>query len=359
MSDLGAPAAMEGDGAYNRNSQVQAQALRGALDLWRAAAGAVPLPSGGGPVTIADFGAAAGRNSLEPMGLAVSRLRRRLGPQVPLSIVHVDVPGNDFTALFETLRGDPQSYLAHDPLTFALAAGGSFFGPVLPPASVTLGWSSWAVHWLSRAPCGVPDHILAELSGDAAVRAAFAEQAAQDWRSFLESRAGELQAGGRLVVMTIADTGEGPAYAPILTAIRDALEDLVARGDLARAEVDAMVVPTVTRDAPAYAAPFTGPDAVPGLRLLTLEIRAGDDAIWPLYQREGDALAWAAHWVGFLRAAVFPTLALRLVDGSPERRRSFFERLEQGAIARLALRPAPMAVHFSHMMIEKDGGGAP
>jgi len=359
MSDLGAPAAMEGQGAYNRNARVQAHAVRGALALWDAAAGAVPLPAGAGTVTLADFGAATGQNSLEPMGRAVAILRQRLGPSVPLSVVHVDVPGNDFTTLFETLRTHPQSYLARDPLTFALAAGRSFFGPVLPPDSLTLGWSSWAVHWLSRAPCPVPDHILAELSADAAVRAAFAEQAAQDWRHFLESRAAELQAGGRLVVMTIASQGEGPAYVPVLTAIRDGLEDLVAAGTLARAEAEAMVVPTVTRNATAYAAPFCGADAVAGLRLLEFTLVAGEDPIWPEYEARGDAFAWAAQWVGFLRAAVFPTLALRLAEDTPARRRGFFDQLEQRAIARLARSPAPMAVHFAHMVIAKDGGGAP
>lgn len=351
------PAAMEGGGAYNRHSVVQASGLRGALDLWRAAAGAVPLPAG--PVTLADYGAAAGGNSLRPMGLALSVLRSRLAADVPIGVVHVDVPANDFTALFETLEQDAGSYLRADPLVFPSAVGRSFFGPVLPPASVLLGWSSWAVHWLSRAPVSVPDHILAERSAEPSVRAAFAAQAARDWRLFLECRAAELQAGGRLVVMTIASNGDGPAYVPVLDAIHGGIWDLVAAGELTAAEAQAMVVPTVTRDAQAYAAPFSGPDAVAGLRLAELDVFAGEDPIWPGYERDRDAGAWALQWVSFLRASAFPSLAQALADRSPVRRLHFFETLQARAAARLAAAPAPMAVWFARMMIEKGTPAAP
>ena len=36
--------------------------------------------------------------------------------------------------------------------TYAAAVGRSFFEPVLTPASVTLGWSSFAAMWLTRTP---------------------------------------------------------------------------------------------------------------------------------------------------------------------------------------------------------------
>jgi hypothetical protein len=68
------------------------------------------------------------------------------------SVVHTDLPGNDFSALFQTLADDPESYLRGDPAVFASAVGRSFYEQILPAGSVTLGWSSWAVQWLSRVP---------------------------------------------------------------------------------------------------------------------------------------------------------------------------------------------------------------
>ena len=90
--------------------------------------------------------------------------------------MHTDLPGNDFSALFQTLANDPDSYLRDDPAVFPSAVGRSFYQQILPSRSVTLGWSSWAVQWLSRTPAHIPDQVQVAYSGDAAARAAFEDR---------------------------------------------------------------------------------------------------------------------------------------------------------------------------------------
>ena len=104
---------------------------------------------------------------------------------------------NDFTALFRTLANDPNSYLRGDAAVFCSAIGRSFYEQILPANSVTLAWSSWAVQWLSRVPAPIPDQVQVFYSLDPAARAAYAEQAANDWRTFLSRRERELCPGGR------------------------------------------------------------------------------------------------------------------------------------------------------------------
>jgi len=58
------PAAMEGQGAYNRSSQVQATGLSPALQMFERAASLVPVPAEPLPIVIADYGSSQGRNSL-------------------------------------------------------------------------------------------------------------------------------------------------------------------------------------------------------------------------------------------------------------------------------------------------------
>ena len=130
--------------------------------------------------------------------------------------MHTDLPNSDFEALFEMLENDPASYLRGDPAAFASAVGRSFYQQILPSESVTLGWTSWAVQWLSRTPGPMPDQVQVAYSKDAAARAAYSRQAAEDWRAFLVHRGRELRPGGRLVVLTMAiddnsDFGYGPA----------------------------------------------------------------------------------------------------------------------------------------------------
>ena len=150
------PAAMEGQGGYNRSSQVQAAGLSPAVPMLELAARTVALPPGSQPIVIADYGSSEGHNSLLPLGAAITILRQRIGPDRAISVVHTDLPENDFSGLFKTLNTDPNSYLRRDHAVFASAVGRSFYEQVLPAGSVTLAWSSWAVQWLSRAPGPIP-----------------------------------------------------------------------------------------------------------------------------------------------------------------------------------------------------------
>ena len=84
-------------------------------------------------------------------------LRKRTRPEHSVLVAHTDVADNDFTALFRTLADDPDTYLQKDAATFASAVGRSFYTQILPSNSVNLGWTSWAIQWLSRVPAPVPD----------------------------------------------------------------------------------------------------------------------------------------------------------------------------------------------------------
>ena len=103
-----APSPMEGHGAYNRSSRVQAAGLAAAIPLLRHAAETVPLAPAPEPIVIADYGCSEGHNSLIPMREAIAALRQRVGTSRTISVVHTDLPSNDFSALFEALENDPE-----------------------------------------------------------------------------------------------------------------------------------------------------------------------------------------------------------------------------------------------------------
>lgn len=353
-----AVAAMEGHGAYNRMSRVQASGLAPALPLLERAAAAVALAPAPDAIVIADYGASQGHNSLAPMAAAIRMLRQRLGPARAMSIVHTDRPDNDFATLFQTLLSDPDSYLPGDPAVFPSAIGRSFYEQILPPASVTLGWSSWAVQWLSQAPAPVPDHIQVSFSRDPAARAAYAARAAEDWQTFLLQRSRELRPGGRLLVMTMATDSSGDmGYRPLVEAMYAALMDLVAEGFVQRDEARRMAIPTVGRSGDEFAAPFGAGGSFNGLSIEHLELFQGQDQIWAEYERGGDAAAFGASWANFPRASVIPTLAADLDGGSADPRvPEFFARMVAGIATRMAAVPQPMHIPLAKMLIAKEGG---
>ena len=340
-----------GSASYTAASRLQAAGLQRAITLFEKAAEQVPIPRSPRPVVIADYGAATGHNSLLPIGAAIAVLRRRTRPEHSVLVTHTDVPDNDFTELFRTLGEDPDTYLKKDNACFASAVGRSFYSQIVPSNSVNLAWSAWAIQWLGRTPMPVPDHVLVAHSDDTDVRAAYARQAAFDWHEFVAFRGRELSPGGRLVVMTMGIGEDGDfGYAPLLDAMAETLDDMVARQLLTEDEVREMSIPIVGRRAREFLSPFAPSGTFEKLTVEHCEVFDAEDRFWSQYKVHGKATALGANWAAFLRASAFPTLAATL---PLERRGEFLDELESGVAARVAAAPAEIRIPLAQVVIEK------
>jgi salicylate 1-O-methyltransferase len=345
---------------YTSSSRLQAAGLLPAVALFAQAAEQVPLPELPQPIVIADYGSATGHNSLKPMSAAIQVLRRRTRQDHAIVVTHTDVPDNDFTALFRILAEDPDSYLHHDAASFPSAIGRSFYSQILPSNTVNLGWSSWAIQWLSRIPAGAPefaDHVQVAYSKNTEARAAYARQAAIDWNDFVAFRGRELCPDGRLVVLTMAVDEHGEfGYRAMNDALYATLNDLVSDGLLHRDELRRMTLPVYARDEKDFRAPFSPKGRFEGLTIEHLEIFNADDRFWARFQSDGDAEAFGAQWAAFARAALFPTLASALDGGAGNPRvPEFFAQLEAGIAQRLASSPEPMRIPLASLVLVKRG----
>jgi hypothetical protein len=331
---------MEGKGAYDRHSLAQHSAGRfGIPVLERALAGLVVPTERRSPLLVADFGAAGGRNELGPMSIAVGALRARAA-DTPIVVVHTDIPTNDFSTLFETVEHSPDTYL-HTPGVYPLAAGRSFYEQILPPESVTLGWSAIAVHWLSRVPTPIPEHVYSSFAtGD--VRAAFSAQSASDWDAFLRARAVELRDGAALVVVGGAASDDG---APGAEALMDALDRALRRardaGAITADEYLHMNVPTWNRTLAEFSAPFASGAAATraGLRLEEHSLAEVPDAYLAAFREDGDAAGFADSVTAFLRAFTEPSL-FESLDRPPSERASLAGDVYADVRGRLLADPA-------------------
>ncbi|WNG85716.1 SAM-dependent methyltransferase [Mycobacterium sp. ITM-2016-00317] len=341
--------------SYSAASRLQAAGLQAATAIFERAADAVPLPDPSQSIMIADYGAANGYNSLLPIGAAIARLRKRTRSEHPVLVTHTDRPDNDFSALFHTLENDPDTYLRKDKATYAAAVGRSFYSQILPSNSVHLGWSSWAIHWLTRVPCAIEGHIQVNFCTDDAVRSAFARQAAEDWHEFVAFRGRELCPGGRLVVMTMAvGDDDDSGFRPLMSALTDTLGELTGDGLLTADETGRMCIPTVARRAADFVAPFAPSGRFERLEIEHLEIFDATDRFWDRYCKDRDARAFGAKWAAFARASVFPALALALHEGAADSRTAeFFDRLERGVAERMSRSPEQTRIPLAHVVLVK------
>jgi hypothetical protein len=329
---------MRGHGYYNTHSELQARTAAVSDPALEAALQGVAIPEFG-PITIADFGCSQGRNSLHPMDRALTVIGRRAGAGREFIVVHIDQPSNDFASLFTLLEEDAASYRRGRAHVFGLAIGRSFYQPLLPTGSLTLGWSSIALHWLSRLPTPLADHIWIT-RGTAAEQAAIAAVAAADWQAFLSHRMREMAIGGQLVLVLGAIDDRGTSGLEDLQDVANAaLRGLVAEGLLPADRYAAMTIPSLPRTRAELEAPFRK-GSLPGLRLDTLDICAPPSPMAVRWAADRDDAAFAEAMMGFFLAAFSP--ALFGEDAALEA--AFAERLRAGIAASAAVLAQPIVV---------------
>src|SRR5215213_1535343 len=297
-----ADAVMKGHGFYNEHSRPQQKADSLGLPLLERAVEEITVPQGAEPATVADFGAAQGRNSLRPMRLAVEKIRQRTTVSTPILVVHTDLPQNDFGSLFALVEASPESYLRSVENVFALAAGKSFYERIFPEGYISLGWTAISVHWLSKVPCNIPDHVYAQRAGQRVLKA-YAEQASEDWLRFLDHRARELRPGGELIVVAVTTDDTGNTGGESLMDLTN--EPLLAMVDadlIHPEEYRRMNMPAYHRTMEEFTEPLRSGALTEDL-ILKEAIRVEfSDQLWPEYEQTGDTNAFAASYTEFIRA---------------------------------------------------------
>ena len=346
---------MEGGGAYNLHASIPAGGGSLALPLLEQAVRNITLDGGNQPVVIADYGSSQGKNSLAPMRAAIGALRTRLGPDRPIFVTHVDQAANDFNTLFDVLHRDPERYAVDDPNVFTSAIGRSFYGNVLPPNHVHLGWSSYAVIWLSRVPMLIPGHFIA-LRSTGEVRAAFERQGAEDWECFLSLRARELRPGGRLVVVLPGLDDEGlSGFEDLFDNANATLAAMVDEGAIKAGERARMVLASYPGRRCHLLAPFNPGGQFCGLTVEHCDLSAVPDAAWADYEQDGNKEVLATRHARFFRAVFAPSLACALSDAADAAAcRAFADRLEEGLTRRLANWAAPLHSVVQTIVLAKN-----
>jgi hypothetical protein len=341
-------------GAYNKHALQQAVGGASALSLLEQAARSVTLDSSDQPVVIADYGSSQGKNSLRPMRIAIAALRERLSWETPISVVHTDLPENDFSTLFHLLEAAPDSYLRDQRDVFASAIGRSFYEQLFPSNHVTLGWSAYAVLWPSRMPPLIPGHFYCTRSSGTVLET-FNKWADEDWRVFLSHRAKELRHGGRLVILVPARDSDGlVGIEPLMDHANVVFSEMADEGFITSGERERILLPVLPKSKTDLLSPFAESGSFEGLIVEHCQVFPGPDPVWEAYQDHGKPEVLAAQHAGFFRATFGPILAGALdKNGDRDRGIAFIDRLERGLTERVGNDPVEMRAFLGTMVIAR------
>ena len=300
---------MTGGGFYNTNSAPQWSAIETVLPLIDEAAATLPI-DGAGPIGLADYGCSEGRNSIAVMKHALPALLTRT-PR-PVQTIHSDLPTNDFSDLFQSLRPDGTTIFGSDRV-FSSAIGGSMFDQLCPPESLHLATTFNAIGFLSCRPVDrLPGYILP--NGPSAVRAngyvadedrdTFSELAKHDVARFLRVRSRELVKGGKLLMEVFGSKGAARTSDGLYDLLNDAVLDFVEAGEISREVYDRYYQPVYMRDLDELTGPVFN-EAYGAAGLFTLDRAMDYEIAVPFVEQfkvDGDLERYARDYVNFFRA---------------------------------------------------------
>ncbi|XP_035663713.1 jasmonate O-methyltransferase-like [Branchiostoma floridae] len=268
---------------------------------------------------------------------------------------------------------DKHNYLKDFKNVYVAACGTSFYEQCLPNEFVNFGFSSTAMHWLSRGPCSLPDAVFHMVSSCEEVKEQFAKQAAQDWELILLLRARELAPGGRMVIICPADKdgyfGGGrwdSGKVNVFQKLSSMWHTFAMRGKITKEEFVNTNVFAYTRTPEEMQSPFVNEDSPvrkAGLALVRMETKHTPCAIHARWQREGgNARKHAEQFVNMLRSWSTHAFYAGLSDGRSEEEKtaileSFYNEYENEVAA------APAKYSFEHISsflhVKKDKTAGP
>jgi hypothetical protein len=293
---------------YDHHSEYQRAVANTAAALIAQSVDAVPV-SQGQTFVVADYGSSTGANSISALRTAIETARHR-DPDRPVVAIHNDLPTNDWNQLFHNITSLPDSYLqlSGRPV-LPLASAVSFFLPAAPARLVHLGVSFSAAHWLREQPTVVvPDGFyFCEATGEA--RTALAKGADTDWTAFLDARASDLAAGGRLLVQMVGSEPGTDGAEPnvtarkLLRAMAEVAADMAHDGALDPGAVERYVLPVYARTVDEARMPFAHADSPVHDAFTEIECRT--DAVANPYFTKWlsghDSAAYATSYAAFVR----------------------------------------------------------
>lgn len=259
------------------------------------------------------------------LGRAAESLRA-CGATNPIVPVYSDLATNNFNQVSSNLAG-AKALAAQQPNQFPLIAPGSFYGPLMPPGSVQLGFSFNSVCWLDRLPSEpIPDFVIypGAVSPRPDVRVspeavqAFTAQAEQDLTRFLEYRAAEMVTGARLLLAVPGRNAQYWTGGGIYDLLHDACVDLVQAGRIDRAAYERTVMPVYFRTVEELTAPLERPGTPLAQALEVLESVCLESATSFVvdYQATGNLQRYVDEYVGFVQAFSEPVMRAGLEPAS-------------------------------------------
>ena len=260
--------------------------------------------------SFADMGCADGGTSLQMINQLITTLRSN-NPNIEVKVHYTDQPNNDYNGLIQTVLGLGHfpSYLETHKRVYPLFSANTFYNQILPDSSLDFGFSATAMHWLSKKPCDLSQHVhMVGAEGEEYL--CFVEQGKKDWETILLHRARELKSGGQLLLLNFCRDEKGK-YLGNTTGVNmfsnfvKIWQDFLGHGRISEDEYKRMTLPQYYNTVEEFSAPlknFDSPVYQAGLRLKHIETRITPCPFAEAFKDHQDAQRFAVEYIPTIRS---------------------------------------------------------
>ncbi len=345
---------MSGDGLYSLATVGAKHVIDAAYPMVKAALDSLNLDHN---FTFLDTGCADGGTSLAMVGKLIKAVRQK-SADLPIQIVYADQPRNDYNALVKIIHGLTQfdSYHGKHENVFALFSGTSFYQSILPAGSLNLGFSATAMHWLSRKPGNISEHVHA-VGASGKELAAFQEQGRRDWETILLNRSKELKPGGKLVLVNFGKDEQGRYLGNtgginMFDTFNAIWQSFVNDKTITQEEYVNMTLPQYYNTVEEFSAPLLDRNSAvfaSGLRLDSIETRVVKCPFAEDYKVHGDAEKFSREYIPTIRTWNESTYFAGLSTERPmQQRKAIIENYYETYKKMAARKPKDHAMDYVH-----------
>ena len=260
--------------------------------------------------SFADMGCADGGTSLQMISQLITTLRSN-NPNIEVKVHYTDQPNNDYNGLIHTVLGLGHfpSYLETHKRVYPLFSANTFYNQILPDSSLDFGFSATAMHWLSKKPCNLSNHVhMVGAEGEEYL--CFSEQGKKDWETILLHRARELRSGGQLVFLNFCRDKKGK-YLGNTTGVNmffnfaQIWQDFMEQGLIREDEYQKMTLPQYYNTVEEFSAPLKNvenPVYQAGLRLKQIETHITACPFAEAFKEHRDTKRFAKEYIPTIRS---------------------------------------------------------
>ena len=185
-------------------------------------------------VNICEYGCATGGSSIAP----IRAIQDELSPR-KIRIFMNDLPANDWAALKNVVES------TFPDINFFYIAK-SMYGAVVGEASVHLGYSCFAQHWLEHgAPVGLPGDALwaNQRPLDCSNRKQWEAASRKNWEKKLLARSREIVPGGKLILHIQSAMNDGSLLESFADTLKQAKRSMIKNRELSLEKAMKMYIP--------------------------------------------------------------------------------------------------------------------